>query len=119
MTKKEKKQFNIYIGARLRMGRKLRRCSQEQLGKGIPSNITYQQVQKYESAINRISVDMLQECADFLELPITYFFPDPTHDFQEPILSKIEMELLECFHAMRPQSQAALMALLKGATRAI
>lgn len=118
MADKSANAVNVYIGARLRQARLMRGMSQKELGQGIKKPITFQQVQKYENATNRISVEMLEEFAAILKLPITFFLPGNDIEFA-PVLTPSEAELLEYFHAMNAKSQAALIALLKGTTRAI
>jgi len=46
--------------------------TQEQLGDQL--RMTFQQVQKYEKGVNRISAGRLFEVAKILERPITYFY---------------------------------------------
>jgi transcriptional regulator with XRE-family HTH domain len=60
------------VGRRLRMRRKLLGRTQQELAAAI--GITFQQIQKYESAYCRISVAMLWKLAHALEVDITYFF---------------------------------------------
>jgi len=62
------------VGKRLRIIRKLRKFSQGTLGKAI--GITFQQIQKYENASNRISASRLWLLAEQLKIPIEYFFAD-------------------------------------------
>jgi transcriptional regulator with XRE-family HTH domain len=61
-----------YVGKRLRKRRNDLGISQEALAKS--SGITFQQVQKYERATNRISVSRMYEFASVLRVPISYFF---------------------------------------------
>jgi transcriptional regulator with XRE-family HTH domain len=60
------------IAAQLRAGRALRDLSQEVLGAKV--GVTFQQVQKYETASNRISASRLIMIARVLDLPPTWFF---------------------------------------------
>ena len=90
----------------------MRGMSQKDLGQGIKKPVTFQQVQKYENAINRISVELLEEFAAVLRLPIGFFLPGLDIEY-EPILTPSEAQLLECFHAMSALSQEALITLLK------
>ena len=60
------------IGRRIAMGRKVRGMSQESLAKAL--GITFQQIQKYEQARNRVSASRLYEIARILDLPYAYFF---------------------------------------------
>ena len=46
--------------------------SQEKLADQL--GITFQQVQKYEKGVNRISASRLQQVCDILEVPISFFF---------------------------------------------
>lgn len=66
---------DIKIGARVRAARILRGISLAQLGR-MAGDITFQQMQKYENATNRISVSRLIEIAHALRQPISFFFED-------------------------------------------
>lgn len=48
--------------------------SQEQLAAAI--GVTFQQVQKYEKGLNRISASRLYEAAAALDMPVTQFFAE-------------------------------------------
>jgi transcriptional regulator with XRE-family HTH domain len=63
---------DIEIGRKIRALRLERGLSQSQLAEGI--GLTFQQVQKYEKGANRVSAGRLQQVADLLHVPITYFF---------------------------------------------
>ena len=60
------------VGQRLRWRRRELRLTQEQLGEKL--GLTFQQVQKYEKGVNRISAGRLFEMAAVLAIPITYFY---------------------------------------------
>lgn len=60
------------LGLRLRQARLAANLTQYGLAKKI--GISFQQLQKYENATNRISSSRLLNVADALELPISYFF---------------------------------------------
>ena len=64
-----------HVGARIRLRRILLGLSQSALGERI-GGITFQQVQKYESGVNRISASRLWLAAHALEVPISFFFDD-------------------------------------------
>lgn len=85
MTKEERKTkgkpdpVDIHVGQRLRVRRSLLGMSQEKLGKSI--DITFQQIQKYEQGMNRISAGRLYKISKILQVPITYFFDNvPSND---------------------------------------
>jgi transcriptional regulator with XRE-family HTH domain len=69
-----KRQTNIdaYVAVRLRAARIASGMSQEELGRRI--GVTFQQLQKYEHGINRVSAGRLYEISIALDLPITHFF---------------------------------------------
>lgn len=50
--------------------------SQEKLGERL--GITFQQIQKYEKGTNRVGASRLQAMSDALEVPVSFFFPEPT-----------------------------------------
>src|SRR5580700_6001719 len=60
------------VGARIRLLRKRRKISQEELGKAI--GVTFQQVQKYENGKNRVGASRLHLVAIALNVPISDFF---------------------------------------------
>src|SRR3954469_22829766 len=60
------------IGKKIRELRIKHHFSQTKLGEEI--GVTFQQVQKYEKGINRITAVRLNEIAKLFEIPITSFF---------------------------------------------
>lgn len=62
------------IGARLRFWRRTVNSNAKELARKL--NITYQQLQKYEKGINRISASRLHRIARELQIPIGYFYQD-------------------------------------------
>ncbi len=63
---------DVFVGKKLRLRRKLLGLSQEVVASAV--GVTFQQVQKYERGVNRISASRLSEFADVLKVPIIYFF---------------------------------------------
>ncbi|HKR88626.1 MAG TPA: helix-turn-helix transcriptional regulator [Phenylobacterium sp.] len=61
-----------HVGLRIRLRRKELGISQERLAETI--GLTFQQVQKYERAANRVSASKLWEVARALETNIGYFY---------------------------------------------
>ena len=70
--------IDLHVGQRLRLRRTLLGMSQEQLG--VELNITFQQVQKYERAANRVSASRLWDMSQILDVPISYFFDDMSEE---------------------------------------
>jgi transcriptional regulator with XRE-family HTH domain len=62
------------IGARLRFWRRTVNMSPRELARAL--DITYQQLQKYEKGINRISASRLHKAASVLRVPIDFFYDD-------------------------------------------
>ena len=63
-----------HVGSRLRQRRSVMGWSQEKLAESV--NITFQQVQKYERGLNRISAGRLFEFSGVLNVPVGYFFEE-------------------------------------------
>lgn len=60
------------VGSRVRMRRMMLGISQSALGDTL--NVTFQQIQKYERGTNRISASSLQQIANTLHVPVSFFF---------------------------------------------
>lgn len=63
---------DVYVGRRLRAARLAGGVTQEALAHAI--GLTFQQVQKYEKGINRISASRMQHIGAVLNLSPSYFF---------------------------------------------
>lgn len=61
-----------HVGKKLKLRRINFGLSQQELGKLL--NITFQQIQKYEKGVNRVSSGKLYEFSKVLGVPVTYFF---------------------------------------------
>jgi len=72
MVTKSPNPVDRHVGTRVRMRRMMIGMSQEKLGEAL--GITFQQVQKYEKGMNRISASRLQQTARVLGVPIDYFY---------------------------------------------
>ncbi len=66
--------IDVHVGSRVRLRRTLLGMSQEKLGEAI--GLTFQQVQKYERGMNRISASKLWRLSNVLDVPVSYFFDD-------------------------------------------
>jgi transcriptional regulator with XRE-family HTH domain len=62
----------MYVGNRVRTRRLMLGMSQEALAEQL--GLTFQQVQKYEKGINRISAGRLQQLCLILDVPVSFFF---------------------------------------------
>jgi transcriptional regulator with XRE-family HTH domain len=63
-----------HVGSRVRMRRQMLGVSQQKLGNAV--GVTFQQVQKYEKGRNRIGASRLQQIADILKVPASFFFEE-------------------------------------------
>jgi len=63
---------DIHLGKRLRWRRKAMGLTQQDVG--VALGIRFQQVQKYESAANRMSAAVLWKLANLLDVDVRYFF---------------------------------------------
>ena len=118
-----------HIGQRLQLRRVMMGMSQKDLAKIC--GVTFQQIQKYESAGNRISASRLFELSSALETPITFFFhglpgymPEPprsgkiqrvSEQNQDDPLSKNEsLQLIHLYWKLPSDTQReAVMKMLK------
>lgn len=118
------------IGQRLRWRRKELKWTQEQLGELL--GLTFQQVQKYEKGVNRISAGRLYEIASVLEVPVLYFYEGaeeylslPQTQFAEendaaplPEMDQEAMELISAFQQIEDDVlRKSLLATIKAAAR--
>ena len=78
---------DVHVGQRLRLKRSLLGFSQETLGDRI--GLTFQQVQKYESGMNRVSASRLYDLSEVLDVPIAYFFEDMSSSTKAQSPSKL------------------------------
>ncbi len=66
--------IDVHVGARVRVRRTLLGMSQTNLSDAL--ELTFQQVQKNERGMNRISASRLFDLSQVLDVPIEYFFGD-------------------------------------------
>jgi transcriptional regulator with XRE-family HTH domain len=79
-------EVDFVVGRQLRRRRRLLGLTQQELG--MACGISFQQVQKYECANNRMSVAMLWRLACALEVDISYFFAGaPRRHVEQPSAS--------------------------------
>lgn len=77
MAKKAPNPIDKHVGSRVRMRRMMLSMSQEKLGDAL--GLTFQQVQKYEKGTNRIGASRLQQIAQILQVPVSFFFEGAPH----------------------------------------
>ena len=115
------------VGERLRRRRLLRRLSQQALGEIV--GISFQQLQKYEKGINRISASRLLEFSTALQTPVMWFLDGlgyvgefdhhddlvvPDRDAGDELVSRSTLELLRAIFAISdPQVRSRVMSLVR------
>jgi transcriptional regulator with XRE-family HTH domain len=87
--------LDVHFGEKLRAQRLVTKVSQDDLAKAL--GLTFQQIQKYEKGVNRMSAAKLVQIAAALEVDIQYFFDElptgvkNTKGIKTPVL--VEMSL--------------------------
>ena len=72
VSKRSSHPVDKHVGAKLKARRNLIGMSQDELAKEV--DLTYQQIQKYESGTNRIGASRLFEFSKILKVAVDYFF---------------------------------------------
>ena len=118
------------VGQRVRWRRRELKLTQERLGELL--NLTFQQVQKYEKGVNRVSAGRLFEIASVLGVPITYFY-EGAEGFVEhenaqaaedgkahaPVMNSETLELIAAFQKIEDNSlRKSLLATVRAAASA-
>ncbi|MGB9152131.1 MAG: helix-turn-helix transcriptional regulator [Alphaproteobacteria bacterium] len=123
--------IDIHVGKRLILARNMQGMSQGKLGALV--GVTFQQMQKYERGINRISASRLARIASFLKLPVSWFFdeqptdapkqnvphtPDNVPDTDSDIFNRKETyRLVSTFYEIKdPRKREAAFTVLKSLT---
>ena len=63
---------DVHVGKRIRHRRWMVGMTQQQLAEQV--GIKFQQIQKYETGMNRVSASRLWDIADALSVPVSFFF---------------------------------------------
>lgn len=101
---------DVHVGKRIRHRRWMVGMTQQQLAEQV--GIKFQQIQKYETGMNRVSASRLWDIADTLEVPVSFFFvglegQDADEGHAEPadlMADKEAMELVRSYYAI-PENQ--------------
>jgi transcriptional regulator with XRE-family HTH domain len=103
---------DVHVGKRIRHRRWMNGTTQQQLADAV--GIKFQQIQKYETGMNRVSASRLWDIAHALDVPVTFFFEGIDHNppatdsnsaMPTDILSDKEaLELLRSYYAI-PENQ--------------
>ena len=102
---------DVHVGKRVRHRRWMVGMTQQQLGDIV--GIKFQQIQKYETGMNRISASRLWDIAQALDVSISFFFEGfdqtgetgiPTAERGDLLADKEALELVRSYYAI-PEAQ--------------
>ena len=103
---------DVNVGKRIRHRRWMVGMTQQQLAEHV--GIKFQQIQKYETGMNRVSASRLWEISEALSVPVSYFFEGvrdedtPAHVAEgtpgDILGDKEAMELVRSYYAI-PENQ--------------
>ncbi len=105
---------DAHVGQRIRHRRWMLGMTQQQLGDAV--GIKFQQIQKYETGMNRVSASRLWDIARVLDVQISFFFGGLESEYAEPavvessdmptdlLADKEAMELIRSYYAI-PEAQ--------------
>jgi transcriptional regulator with XRE-family HTH domain len=109
---------DVHVGKRIRHRRWMVGMTQQQLADSV--GIKFQQIQKYETGMNRVSASRLWDIAHTLNVPISFFFEGIGGDEgsaasgQEDILSNKEaMELVRAYYSIPEEQRRRLFDLAR------
>lgn len=111
---------DVHVGKRIRSRRWLAGKTQLELASQV--GVKFQQMQKYETGVNRVSASRLWEIAAALDVEVTYFFEglnDPKDTSAEIHLSadilqaKEAVELVRVFYNIPEKQRVQLSGLAK------
>jgi transcriptional regulator with XRE-family HTH domain len=113
------RRIDQYVGERIRLRRTELGLTQERLADAL--DVSYQQVQKYETGANRISAGRIYEIARKLDVEVGYFFQgldiDPEHStppLEHGGRQRSAIELVRKFAQITdPEIRAAIAGLVK------
>ncbi len=132
-----KHHVDIHVGQRVRRRRWMLGMTQQQLGEAV--GIKFQQIQKYETGMNRVSASRLYDIATALDVPVSFFFEGVTEgEATEQVITeqdvvaanenaenevdlfseKETLELIRCYYKMPEEPRRRLFELTKSLSRA-
>ncbi|WP_375703254.1 helix-turn-helix domain-containing protein [Bartonella sp. AD13SXNS] len=108
--------IDLFIGKKIRLRRKMLKMSQTTLGHAL--GVTFQQIQKYENGLNRVSAGRLKKISDILNVPLSFFYADiitkqqPSYHHEEIASSTEEYLLLKRFRVLTTVKKKAFLQLI-------
>jgi len=132
-----KHHVDVHVGQRIRRRRWMVGMTQQQLGEAV--GIKFQQIQKYETGMNRVSASRLYEISKALDVPVAFFFEavdDPANENEvansvtdmseaapeapaaDLFTDKEALELVRCYFRLPEEPRKRLFELTRSLTRA-
>ena len=109
---------DVHVGKRVRHRRWLAGMTQQQLAESV--GIKFQQIQKYETGMNRISASRLWDIASALGVQVSYFFEglgsSSATDAELPgdiLADKEALDLVRSYYAIPEQQRRRLFDLAR------
>ncbi|WP_112324244.1 helix-turn-helix domain-containing protein [Oceanibium sediminis] len=112
---------DAYVGQRIRHRRWMLGMTQQQLGDAV--GIKFQQIQKYETGMNRVSASRLWDIASVLDVPVSFFFDGLSEDGEKReskgdlptdlFADKEALELIRSYYAIPPEQRRRLFDLAR------
>ena len=103
---------DVHVGKRIRHRRWMVGMTQQHLAERV--GIKFQQIQKYETGMNRVSASRLWDIAESLSVPVSFFFEGLESEAEEAALKdaipgdiladKEALELVRSYYAI-PETQ--------------
>jgi len=129
-----KHHVDVHVGQRIRRRRWMVGMTQQQLGDAV--GIKFQQIQKYETGMNRVSASRLFEISQALDVPVAFFFDeidgaeqsadapltDAAPQLEVPdadlFTDKEALELIRCYFRLPEEPRRRLFELTRSLTKA-
>ncbi len=132
-----KHHVDVHVGQRIRRRRWMVGMTQQQLGQAV--GIKFQQIQKYETGMNRVSASRLYEISKALDVPVAFFFEavgehanenEASDQVAELTVDKAEapaadlftdkeaLELIRCYFRLPEEPRKRLFELTRSLTKA-
>jgi transcriptional regulator with XRE-family HTH domain len=101
---------DVEVGARIRIRRRLLSISQEELAHAL--HLTFQQIQKYEKGVNRVSASVLVRIAERLQTTVAALVGEEepvrqTTEVYQALAAPGALELLNAYTSL-PEGEAKL-----------
>lgn len=103
-----KHSVDVHVGKRIRHRRWMIGMTQQQLAEKV--GIKFQQIQKYETGMNRVSASRLWDIANAVDVPVSFFFEGLNENIAadavegDILADKEALQLVRAYYAM-PEAQ--------------